>query len=631
MRGLDRPPGPRRSLRLATLLCLVLLSASSAAEVGVRRRMPGRVERAPREEAVVGGLRFEGNRVLSGADLKSVIFTRGPTWRTWRPPPLFSESALIGDLERIESLYEQRGYYEASASYSLRWNHAGNTVAITITIDEGSGIETAEMEITLLGAEDLGDDERDALLEELALGEGEPFSPVRYGRAKEQILDRLANVGHPAATIRGGAEVDLETHTATLRWEVDAGPLVHFGEVEVTGLYLVRERTVRRELRLSPGDRYDRRKLARTRVALQRLGLFSWVGISAEPAKGQSPDPPWPVRIRLSERSPYTADAGIGYSSDESFRASAGLQNRNFFGDARKLRLRGVYSGILSKAELEVTQPYLFGTRIAVIGKIAYRHENEPAFTADRLLPSVGISRGFSQYWRARATYEFSFNNVTRTSEDVNVELDEPLGRLDIATLELGLRRQTLDDLLDPSRGTWLDLAIAPSIAELGSGFDYITYLAEARGFWSWGPVVFAGRVRIGAIQPLRDTTADTVPVVSRFYSGGSNSFRGFAYHEMPPVDSVDANVGGTSLLESSAEIRFPILGKLRGVLFVDAGLLDREPFRYPLDELFWAAGPGLRYDTLVGPLRLDFGALLNPPDADTGRFQWFISVGHSF
>ena len=85
------------------------------------------------------------------------------------------------------------------------------------------------------------------------------------------------------------------------------------------------------------------------------------------------------------------------------------------------------------------------------------------------------------------------------------------------------------------------------------------------------------------------------------------------------------------STFVSSVEWRFPIFRKLGGVVFVDAALLDLRPFRYPLEELYWAVGPGFRYDTIVGPLRLDFGVLLNPPEDDTGRFQWFISVGQSF
>jgi outer membrane translocation and assembly module TamA len=99
----------------------------------------------------------------------------------------------------------------------------------------------------------------------------------------------------------------------------------------------------------------------------------------------------------------------------------------------------------------------------------------------------------------------------------------------------------------------------------------------------------------------------------------------------MPPVGSINPNVGGTSLLEASVELRFPIWRKIGGVLFVDTGVLDLEPFSYPLDKLYWAVGPGLRYDTIVGPLRLDFGALLNPRRRDREQFQWFISVGQSF
>lgn len=615
---------------------------------------------AARPSAVVGDLDFEGNENLADSELAAVAFTRGPDWRVWRSDPEFSEPTLAADMSRIEALYRQNGFYEARATYTLSWNDERTTVAITVHIEEGPDVTLTRLDIRIPDDIDVPPEKIAGLRAGLPLVPGERFSAERYARARQTLLDRLAEVAHPRARIEGGATVDLEDHQAEVEWQVVPGPTVFFGEVTIEGLYLVDESTARREVRITPGERYSTRALQLTRRGMQQQGLYSWVAVQSRPGLARRvpspgaidapPAPPapwagpseaereswdyevWPVEIRVTERSPYTFDMGVGYSSDESFRASVGWRNGNFLGDARKLRLEGLYSGILSKVEAEFTQPYFIDPRLSLIGRVAYRHETEPGYTADRILTSVGVSRPLTETWRGRVNYEFSWQDVTKIAPDAFFILNEPDGTSRVANVEFGLRRQTIDDLLEPTEGTWLDFVVSPALREIGSDFDFVGFLAEARGylptFWDG---VLAGRLRIGVLQPIRDTAASEIPATQRFYSGGSNTHRGFAYHRMPPAGTSIDTIGGTSLLESSVEWRAPIWGKFGGVVFVDAGLLELDPWQFPLDQLYWAVGPGLRYDTVVGPLRFDYGFLINPPPGDFSRHQWFISVGHTF
>ncbi len=105
---------------------------------------------------------------------------------------------------------------------------------------------------------------------------------------------------------------------------------------------------------------------------------------------------------------------------------------------------------------------------------------------------------------------------------------------------------------------------------------------------------------------------------------------RGFGYRRLGPEDTNGDSIGGASLIESSVEWRIPVFRSLGVVGFVDAAFLGAESWSWELDKLKYAAGPGLRYDTPAGPIRVDFAWRLNP-ERKRGKFRISASLGHTF
>jgi outer membrane translocation and assembly module TamA len=163
---------------------------------------------------------------------------------------------------------------------------------------------------------------------------------------------------------------------------------------------------------------------------------------------------------------------------------------------------------------------------------------------------------------------------------------------------------------------------------------------------WSLGTVlpknlVLAGRFRFEAIQETEDT--DTIPIFKRLFSGGPNTVRGYSFQKLGPLDPNGNPLGGQTSLLGNLELRYPIYKKLGGVTFVDMGHVNRDPFEIDTDDIRFTCGLGLRYNTIIGPIRFDVGYKINPPTlgdvADTttpdekteDRWQFHISIGQTF
>jgi outer membrane translocation and assembly module TamA len=190
-------------------------------------------------------------------------------------------------------------------------------------------------------------------------------------------------------------------------------------------------------------------------------------------------------------------------------------------------------------------------------------------------------------------------------------------------------RWDSSDSILNPTRGMLLRGRLDHSNTALISDVSFVKLLLEARHYQRlWRKMILATRLVLGSIWPYGDT--QEVPFNVRFFAGGPGSVRGFALNRLGPLDENDNPIGGHSLLIGSIELRFPIAGAFGGALFVDFGNVFRDAFTYRLDELRYAIGPGVRYNTPVGPLRVDLGIIVDRrSDEDFGRVEF--SIGQAF
>jgi outer membrane protein insertion porin family len=143
------------------------------------------------------------------------------------------------------------------------------------------------------------------------------------------------------------------------------------------------------------------------------------------------------------------------------------------------------------------------------------------------------------------------------------------------------------------------------------------------------GQVVVASRVGLGLATP----TGESVELLpnKKFYAGGMRSMRGFSRRKLGPLNKDGAPLGGEALIEVGTELRFPIVGRLKGAIFIDSGQVWRKREDARANQMEVAVGPSLMVQTPIGPVRADVGLRVTDREKTQPKQAFHVSIGHPF
>ncbi len=607
---------PKAGLLLAALLGGCSLAGTQASE--------------PRVDA----LEVEGASHVEEAEILGYLRTQRPGRWPWSPAVAFDAPQLEEDVERIAELYRQRGYYSTRAQSHVEWNAEHDRARITLEIDEGLPVIVEKRSIELAATpEGLSSAQAGEVTDALPGGPGEIFDVREYQKAKELLVRRLADAGFLTAAVSGGADVDVEQRSARIAWTVEPGPLVLLGPVGIRGLEHVERKLLDEELAGTRGAPLPLSWLEGTQRQLASLGWFRSVIVRPLPDASNAPEArvqTWPVLVEVEERPPRTFQAALGYSTEEQVRARIGWEHRQLLGGGRTLRLGAKASGLETRAEGAIGWPKFVFPNTSAELRADLVNETLEAYDARRVAVKLDLRHELAPRTQLRLGHRFELSDTSNVSESAQDILDDPEQNTLVSVTSLDLEHTTTDNPLDPRRGILAHFGLDLSSVALGSSVDYLGGEVELRHYRPWRAAVLALRLRAATILPFRATRPEEIPLTERLFAGGSDTVRGFELQRLGPLDADDEPLGGTTLLIGNAELRVPIRGKLSGVWFVDGGLVELDPLHLELSSMRYSTGLGLRFETPVGPLRVDVGFLLNRP-ADEDRMQLHLSVGQAF
>jgi outer membrane protein insertion porin family len=629
------------SLLGCLLFILVVLSISACASRGPQIPESDLGDIGPE----VRELTFRGNKEFSVWTLSKEMETKSrPFLQFWKRGSDYNPSTLEADVLRLRKLYFDRGFLGTTIRIAKVQEYSEeNAVSIEVEIEEGQATVVKSVHIAGQVPHELPS--KKVLLAALPLRPGKPINKERFDKSKFKLLLRLQNAGYARAQVVPHTEVDAKKHEASITYTLEPGQRTYIGGISVEGSDRVPEYVIRRQLDIEQGDAYSVKALKDNQTRLYDLGMFR--SVTPRLLNINETGTPLDIEFEVHERKPRTFQLGIGASSIESMRYEVKWIHRNLFKEAERLSLLARISGIQQGMEAELDEPYFLNRDTSLTHKLFVlnnkRIDTDPFGILDSVFNIVDPQPGYSLLTiggESRIGHDFS-KKLTGTLGieltqndfyDIDPSLVEDLESVEDNKLFIqfgGLEWNSRDDNLNPTRGELLRAKIDHSNTSLLSDVNFAKLTLEGRYYLQllWR-TVFATRLKVGGIEPYSETK--DVPSNVRFFAGGPGSVRGFSLNRVGPLDASGNPLGGSSLLEGSVELRFPLTDSVSGALFVDFGNVWSTPFTYRLDDLRYAVGPGIRYLTPVGPLRLDIGFIIDRRESENfGRVEF--SIGQAF
>jgi translocation and assembly module TamA len=618
--------------RFLPLLAVAALAWGALAENAPAQDGP------PRAEEPAGAVAYEVEIIVpEHADLAgavediSLLVERADT-----PPETASEliSRALDDTARITALLYTRGRYgglvtvrlagtpatEPAAETAITRALAAGPVPVTVTVEPGPQFVFGDVRIEgrTNGTE----------FDPAALGmvEGEPALSDKILQAEGAIVRQLREEGFPLAAVPSREVIaDHATSRLDVTLHVESGAKANLGAIEVVGAEKLDPELIRRLATFEAGEPYHPRTLERYRDRLRELPILAAAVVRTGDAIAA--DGTIPVIVEVSERLPRVVGAGAFYSTDEGVAVNAYWGHRNLFGNGEDFRIEGEIGGLLEsswedvdiRVAMSFVKPAVPTARDDLLAAMSFTRETTDAFSRQAAEAEIGIRRRVNENLLVEAGLAFEASEI----EDINgtqefLLLSAPIS----ATFD-----NTNDDL-DPTEGLRYLLTAEP-IIDLATGGLINVFSGEVSAYHAIDEAerfVIAGRVEAGTII---GAALEDVPTSRRFFAGGGGSIRGFAFQSASPRDLGDNIIGGLSLFEASLEVRVRVTDTIGLVPFIDVGRAFVGPIP-DFDDLKIGAGIGIRYQTPIGPLRLDAAVPLNP-GPDDPSFSIYLGLGQSF
>jgi len=619
-------------------------------------------------------VQFINGTAFSQRKLRMAIKTRRHWMFSWLTGSgVLKDEQFEDDKEKLADFYREHGYIDFEIK-DIKFDQIGpKWQIIRFTVNEGSRYRVGS--VAFEGNQLFATNEilsriytRDGnqIKRGLTMTSGDVFTPKGLSRDLDAIDDFYGARGYIDARVRSQNVPNTEHGTMDVVFKIDEGSQSRIERIEIKGNIHTKDKVVRRELAVNPGEIFN---MVRVRLSTNRLhGLNYFAKVDAQPEPSPDLKDHKDLVISLEEKNTGNVRAGAGFSTVENLVGFVEVSQGNFdlfkpplflgTGAGQKIRLRAQYGTKLQDYELTFIEPWFMGRKLALSVDLFYREMDyySTLYNVREAGARLGLSRTlWNDYWIGNISYTLEnvglvdmpapgtyvdTNGVVQTSDSVPPQIRAEQGYTLVSKIGTSIAYDTRNSVMLPDRGQRTALLTEFAGGPFGGDTDfYKLELDTSRYFRGFAP----GHVLelVGQIGVVDNHSGDAnVHLFDRWFLGGLYNLRGYKYHAVGPYDSTGTEpLGGRTFWFATAEYSIPIIERVRLAAFYDVGNVypDAYSFRtlnsnYGLYSDNWGVGILLNIPS-IGPLRLDYAVPITHDQftSGSGRFQFGVGFTREY
>ena len=564
---------------------------------------------------------FVGNSAYSDRKLKGLMETSEENILSWfTSAGDLNEENLNQDMAKLTSYYQNHGYVQARVGEpEIKFEENG--IVITIRIVEGPQFKVGE--VTMAGDLIIPQEQ---LLERLKILEEDYYNRDVLRLDVISLTDIYADEGYANVDITPRIEQDPEKLVVNITFDIAKGKQVYFEEITISGNSKTRDKVIRRELQVYEQELYGGQRLKRSIRNLYRLDYFE--DVKVDTVKG-SADDKMRLRINVTEKNTGAFSFGAGYGSVESIFLTGSVSERNLFGRGQTLALKAQVGAKTSRYTLSFTEPWLFDIPLSAGADVYHWNYEYSDYDKDSNGGNLRLGYPVIDFTRIYLTYTYDMADIKNVSEDAADSIKRDEGENIKSSITTTLRYDSRDDGFNPTKGSTHSATY--EFAGIGGTVGFNKIVGETG--WYFPLIWKTVGVLHGKAAYVKQLQGKTLPDYEKFYMVGIDALRGFDRDDLAPHDDNGSEIGGNKFVQGNVEVRFPLVPQagVFGVVFFDTGDIYAEGEDIELGKLRESAGCGIRWKSPMGPIRLEYGWILDPKSTDSGSGGWEFSMASAF